>query len=54
MKDIKTIVKGFIIGPITVHNEGNCIIMVSSSNITSFYVNTSMIRDNKISMISNF
>uniref|UniRef100_A0A1I8EX75 Oxysterol-binding protein n=1 Tax=Wuchereria bancrofti TaxID=6293 RepID=A0A1I8EX75_WUCBA len=29
MKDIKTLVKGFIIGPITVHNEGNCVIMVT-------------------------
>ncbi|VDN22631.1 unnamed protein product [Gongylonema pulchrum] len=26
MKDIKTCVKGFIIGPITVHNEGDCVI----------------------------
>lgn len=26
MKDIKTCVKGFIIGPVTVHNEGDCII----------------------------
>ncbi|VIO92582.1 Uncharacterized protein BM_BM8299 [Brugia malayi] len=33
MKDIKTFVKGFIIGPITVHNEGNCVIMSKPDGI---------------------
>ncbi|EFO19328.1 hypothetical protein LOAG_09167 [Loa loa] len=37
MKDIKTFVKGFIIGPITVHNEGNCIIMNQPDGINCVF-----------------
>uniref|UniRef100_A0A915Q0V3 Oxysterol-binding protein n=1 Tax=Setaria digitata TaxID=48799 RepID=A0A915Q0V3_9BILA len=37
MKDIKTLVKGFIVGPITVHNEGSCVIMNQPDGITCVF-----------------